>query len=148
TTPPASHSITPQRHVGGTFMRTGLIALMALALSGGIAEAAYGYKVAASGVPLQLYWATSVNPDCSSAGAVTIKVGEPQSHGRVTISRTGVFTNFSAANVRQRCNTRRVGGVKAFYTSQRGYLGADRVAIDVIWPTGRYLRYDINIAVK
>ena|SRR5436190_2668806 len=121
---------------------------MALALSGGIAKAAYGFKVAAAGVPMQLYWATSVNPDCSSAGAVTIKVAAPPSHGRVTISRTGVFSNFSATNVRQHCNTRRVAGVKAFYTSHRGYLGADRVAIDVIWPTGRYLRYDVNITVK
>ena len=77
-----------------------------------------------------------------------MKVAEPPSHGRVTISRTGVFPNFSAANVRQRCNTRRVSGVKAFYTSQRGYQGSDRVAIDVIWPTGRYLRHDVSISVR
>jgi hypothetical protein len=129
-------------------MRVGTIALMALMLSGVAAEARYAYKVAAAGKPLELYWATSVNPDCSSAGAVTVKVVESPSHGRVTISRTGVFPTFSAANVRQRCNTRRVAGVKAFYTSQRGYQGPDRVAIDVIWPTGRYLRHDFSIAVR
>ena len=79
---------------------------------------------------------------------MTIKVAEPPSHGRVTISRTGVFTNFSAANLRKQCNTRRVAGVKAFYTSQRGYQGPDRVAIDVIWPSGRYVRQDVSIVVK
>jgi hypothetical protein len=129
-------------------MRIGIVALTALMLSGVASEAGYAYKVAAAGKPLQLYWATSVNPDCSSAGAVTMKVAEPPSHGRVTISRTGVFPNFSAMNVRQRCNTRRVAGVKAFYTSRRGYQGPDRVAIDVIWPTGRYLRHDVSIAVR
>jgi hypothetical protein len=129
-------------------VRTGIIAFMALALSGAAAQAQYGYKVAAAGKPLELYWATSVNPDCSSRGAVTIKVTEPPRHGRVTISRTGVFPTFSAANVRQHCNTRRVPGVKAFYVSQRGYQGPDRVAIDVIWPSGRYVRRDISITVR
>jgi hypothetical protein len=104
--------------------------------------------VAAAGRPLELYWATSVNPDCSSAGAVTIKVAEPPSNGRVTISRSGVFPNFSAANIRQRCNVRRVAGVKALYTSRRGYQGPDRVALDVIWPSGRYVRHDVSIGVK
>ena len=129
-------------------MRIGLVALMALTLSGTASEAGYAYKVAAAGKPLQLYWATSVNPDCSSAGAVTMKVVQSPSHGRVTISRTGVFPSFSAMNVRQRCNARRVAGVKAFYTSQRGYQGPDRVAIDVIFPTGRYERHDVSITVR
>jgi hypothetical protein len=129
-------------------MRIGIVALAALTLSGVAAEARYAYKVAAAGRPLELTWATSVNPDCSSAGAVTMKLVESPSHGRVTISRTGVFPNFSAANVRQRCNSRRVAGMKAFYTSQRGYQGPDRVAIDVIFPTGRYERHDISIAVR
>jgi hypothetical protein len=129
-------------------MRIGILALSALMLSGAGAEAAYAYKVAAAGKPLELYWATSVNPDCSAAGAVTIKVVEPPSHGRVSINRTGVFPTFSAANVRQRCNTRRVAGVKAIYVSQRGYQGPDRVAIDVIWPSGRYLRHEVSITVR
>jgi hypothetical protein len=129
-------------------MRIGLLALTAFMLSGAAAEAGYAYKVAAAGRPLQLYWATSVNPDCSSAGSVTIKLAEPPSHGRVTISRTGVFPNFSAANARQHCNTRRVAGVKAFYVSQRGYQGPDRVALDVIWPSGRYVRHNVSIGVR
>lgn len=129
-------------------MRTDIIAFMALALSIGTAEAGYANKVAASGKPLELYWATSVNPDCSSRGAVTIKVVVPPSHGRVTINRTGVFTNFSAANVHQHCNTRRVPGVKAFYTSQRNYQGPDRVAIEVFWPFGRHVRQEISITVR
>ena len=129
-------------------MRTGITAFMALALSGATAQAQYGSKVAAAGKPLELYWAASVNPDCSSRGAVTIKVVEPPSHGRVTVNRTGVFTNFSAANVRQHCNTRRVAGVKAFYTSQRNYQGPDRVAFEVIWPSGKYERRNVSITVR
>jgi len=129
-------------------VHTGIIAFMALALSAGTAQAQYASKVAAAGKPLELYWAASVNPDCSANGTPTIKVTESPSHGRVTINRTGVFATFSAANVRQRCNTRRVAGVKAFYTSQRGYQGPDRVALDVIWPSGRHVRPHISIMVR
>ena len=59
-----------------------------------------------------------------------------------------IFTNFSAANVRQHCNTRRVAGVKAFYTSQRNYQGPDRVAFEVIWPSGKYERSNVSITVR
>jgi hypothetical protein len=129
-------------------VRTDVIAFMALALSCAAAEAGYVNKVAAAGRPLELYWATSVNPDCTSRGPVTIKVVVPPSHGRVIIKRSGVFTNFSAANVRQHCNTRRVSGVTAFYTSRRNYQGPDRVAIEVFWPSGRHLRQEVSIAVR
>jgi hypothetical protein len=129
-------------------VHTGIIAFMALALSAATAQAQYTSKVAAAGKPMELYWAASVNPDCSANGTPTIKIAEAPSHGRVTINRTGVFATFSAANVRQRCNTRRVAGVKAFYISQRGYRGPDRVAFEVIWPSGRYVRRDVSITVR
>jgi hypothetical protein len=129
-------------------VRTGIVAFVALALSAATAHAQYTSKVAAAGKPMELYWAASVNPDCSANGTPTIKVSSPPTHGRVTINRTGVFANFSAANVRQHCNTRRLAGVKAFYISQRGYQGPDRVAFEVIWPSGKHVRRDVSITVK
>ena len=109
-------------------MRSTLIAFAALALSVGAAEAANYTKVAAAGKPLMLYQAYSTNPDCSATGAITMKTLVAPEHGRVTFQRTGVFPNFPSGNVRERCNTRRVPGMKAIYTSQRGYEGIDRLA--------------------
>lgn len=129
-------------------MRFGVVAIAALVLSGTTAEAGYFRKAAAAGKPLKLYQAYSVNPDCSSFGNVTVKMTEQPSHGRVSISPGGVFPNFPASNVRSRCNTRRVAGVIATYTAQRGYQGHDRVAIEVIFPAGAYQRHEFGIVVR
>ena len=69
-------------------------------------------------------------------------------HGRVTFTRTGVFPNFGPSNVRNRCNTRRVQGIKATYVSRRGYQGPDAAAIEVIFPTGRFARPSFSISVR
>jgi hypothetical protein len=129
-------------------MRTTLIAFAALSLSVGATDAATYTKAAAAGKPVILYQATSVHPDCSATGAVTMKVLVPPEHGRVTFQRTGVFPTFSSWNVRERCNTRRVPGIKAIYTSQRGYQGIDRAAIEVIFPAGGYQRHAFGIVVR
>jgi hypothetical protein len=124
-----------------------VITLASLVLSASAAQAQY-VKVAVSGQPMMLYQANSTNPDCTTMGAVTMRVvGGPQ-HGRVTVSSTGVFPTFPLNNPRSRCNTRRVAGKKAFYTSRRGYVGSDAVALEVIFPNGRYLQRSFSSAVR
>ena len=129
-------------------MRIVIAAGLALALPAGAAHAAWVNKAAASGKPLILYQASTLNPDCSSMGAITIKVLEGPEHGRVSAGRASVFPRFHSANPRAKCNTRRVSGVSATYISQRGYQGTDRVTIEVISPTGAYARHTINIVVR
>ena len=104
-------------------------------------------KVVASGRPLQLYRAYSTNPDCTSAGAVVLRVVQPPAHGRVSIRQAGVFPNFPESNPRNVCNRRRVPGVQAIYTSQRGYLGPDSVVLQVLFPAGRGSNVSIAINV-
>jgi len=129
-------------------MRTIIVASLALALSAGVAHAAWVNKVAASGKPLILFDGGALNPDCSSVGAMTIKVLEGPEHGRVTAGRASVFPRFHPSNPRSQCNTRRVSGVKATYVSQRGYQGTDRVTLEIITPTGGYARHTFNIVVR
>jgi len=104
-------------------------------------------KAVASGRPLKLYHAYSTNPDCSSAGAVVLRVTQPPQHGRVSISQTGVFPNFPESNLRNACNRRRVPGVQATYVSQRGYLGPDFVGLQALFPNGRERSVMISINV-
>jgi hypothetical protein len=110
--------------------------------------AAHAEKVAASGHPLILFSASATNPDCTSLGAVVMRVTQPPEHGRVTIRPAGVFPTFPESNVRSACNRRRVPGMLATYTSQRGYTGSDYVAIQVLFPNGRESNVRLPIEVK
>jgi hypothetical protein len=127
----------------GSTMRAIWIALgLVLSLS-----SAHAQKVVASGRPLLLYQAWATNPDCTSAGAVVMRVAQPPEHGRVTIRQTGLFPRFPESNLRSACNRRRVPGVQATYVSQRGYLGADFTVLEVLFPAGRGLSVRLPIRV-
>jgi hypothetical protein len=89
-----------------------------------------------------------VNPDCSTKGSVTIRVVEPPQNGRVGIVSAKVFPGYSESNPRSHCNQRGVTGKEAKYTSRRGYTGPDHVAIEVIFPDGKYRRLSYSIVVK
>ncbi|HVX75236.1 MAG TPA: hypothetical protein VHB49_03850 [Bradyrhizobium sp.] len=111
------------------------------------ASAAQAEKVVASGRPLMLDEAYATNPDCSSAGAVVMRVAQAPEHGRVSIRRAGVFPRFPASNPRSVCNRRRVPGMRATYVSQRGYVGPDFVVLEVLFPAGRGVRVTLPIRV-
>ena len=129
-------------------MKALIAAGLTLALSAGSAHAAWFNRVAASGKPLILAQPSSLNPDCSSLGTVTIKVIEGPEHGRVTSGRASVFPKFPPSNPRSQCNSRRVSGASVTYVSQRGYQGTDRVVIEIIFPTGGYAQQTFNIVVR
>lgn len=105
-------------------------------------------KYALSGVPITLFQASSTNPDCSANGIPTIRVTQDPQHGRITITRGGVFAYFSPSNARSACNKRRVPGVIARYVSQRGYTGTDTAAIEVFFPSGQAGRTSYFISVR
>jgi hypothetical protein len=121
-----------------------VLAVLGLLLSIGAAHAG---KVVASGRPLMLYEAYSTNPDCSSAGAVVLRVAQSPEHGRVSIHPSGVFPKFPESNPRSACNRRRVPGVQAVYVSQRGYIGPDHVVLEALFPAGRGVRVTLPIQV-
>jgi hypothetical protein len=122
------------------------IALAMLGLVVSMASA-HAEKVVASGRPVVLYQANATNPDCTSFGAVVVRVAQSPEHGRVVIRRTGVFPNYAGVNPRSVCNRRRVSGVQATYVSQRGYIGSDLVVLEALFPTGRGYRVTLPIRV-
>jgi hypothetical protein len=104
-------------------------------------------KVVASGRPLMLYQAYSTNPDCTSAGAVVLRIAQAPEHGRVSIHHAGIFPRFPDSNPRSVCNRRRVSGMQATYVSQRGYIGSDFVVLEALFPAGRGVRVTLPIRV-
>jgi hypothetical protein len=109
---------------------------------------AHAQKFVASGRPLLLYQAYATNPDCTSAGAVVLRVTQPPEHGRVSIRQSGIFPRFPEANPRSACNRRRVPGIQATYVSQRGYTGSDFVALEALFPAGRGVSVRLPIQVR
>jgi hypothetical protein len=109
------------------------------------AEAQSESKAVASGGVLRLAHFASVNPDCTSRGITVVRVNEAPTHGTVRMRRERGFTTFRN---QQQCDDRRVDGVTVEYRPERGYLGADRVGLDVIFPTGNERLRVYNITVR
>jgi hypothetical protein len=124
-------------------MRTLIVVALLLAPA-----AAHAQTTAVSGKPLKLNFANTTNPDCSSAGETVVRLTQAPQHGRVTISRASDFPSFPVGNSRHDCNRRRVAGTKTTYVSQRGYVGTDSVAIEIIFANGATARRFYTIHVK
>jgi len=111
------------------------------------AQAQYGTAVAVSGRPLKLNFSTSTNPDCSALGETVVRLTQAPAHGRVIISRARDFPTYPRQNLRSACNARRVAGTRTVYVSERGFVGYDSAAIEIIFPSGNAMRrsYTINV---
>jgi hypothetical protein len=105
-------------------------------------------RLAASGSPVRLDFVYSTNPDCTAAGMPEIRIIQQPQNGRVEITKTADFPNFPASNIRSECNRRRVPGVLVRYISERGFVGADSVTIEGLFPSGANYgarRYTITV---
>jgi hypothetical protein len=128
-------------------MRTAITIAIAL-LSVTSAQGQSSTKYAISGRPLKLSFFSSTNPDCSSLGRPTIRLVRAPEHGRVTVTQTNDFPNFSASNIRSACNRRRVAGTAIYYASQRGFIGTDYVQAEVIFASGNLRQPSFTINVR
>jgi DNA-binding transcriptional regulator YhcF (GntR family) len=114
-------------------MRSGtLVAALASLMIASAAEAQSESKAVASGGVLRLAHFASVNPDYTSRGITVVRVTDAPSHGSVQTRRERGFTTFRKQT---QCDVRRVDGVTVEYRPERGYLGTDRVGLDVIFPS-------------
>lgn len=105
-------------------------------------------KTAASGVPVTLDSASSVDPECHSNGTPTARVSQTPTHGTVKLLRQEVYSNFPPSNPRFACNKTKTPGIVAQYTSEPGFVGSDLAAVDVIFPDGKELELKFAISVK
>jgi hypothetical protein len=111
-------------------------------------NAAQAQRYVASGQTLKLTFFCNINPDCSAAGAPTIRITKPPEHGRVSVTHTRDFCQFPPSNPRNVCNTRRVAGVAARYIAPRNYTGYDSVGVEVFFPSGQLRTGTYNISVR
>jgi transglutaminase-like putative cysteine protease len=100
--------------------------------------------------PLQVDSILSLNPDCTPIGEINIRTIEEPKHGKLTISKGSGFSNFLQDNPRQVCNRRRSEAMLLRYLPESGYLGADSITVDIIYPEGysRKRHYAISVNPK
>jgi hypothetical protein len=112
----------------------------------GFAACAQSYnKTMPAGGALALAHYASVNPDCSSRGKTIVRLSSAPAHGSVRLKEGWGFSRFQGY---QQCNSRRVEGVTAEYRPERGFLGADTVSFDVIFPSGKERMETYYVTVK
>jgi hypothetical protein len=112
------------------------------------AQAQHLTMAAVSGKPLKLNFSNATNPDCSSVGETVVRLTQEPQHGRITISKASDFPSFPKKSVRHACNKKRVAGTQTVYVPERGYLGSDSAAIEIIFASGGTARRSYTINVK
>jgi hypothetical protein len=105
-------------------------------------------KAVLSSKLLILDWFAEVNPDCTNIRYPEIRITQQPQHGRLQIIKTTVFPNFPPSNVRHVCNTRRVPGIEVHYSSEKGFVGTDIVALEVFTAGGSSRNRRHTISVK
>ena len=103
---------------------------------------------ALSGQPQVVDWALSINPNCSSEGAVTYVLRQAPSQGTVTFPKSERYPIFPATNLRSKCNDRQVPTSEVVYTSAPGFHGVDHFAAAVLFPTGQLLENVFDVTVE
>lgn len=117
-----------------------------LALLSGPAVAQSASRTVAENGALVLGHYAQVNPDCSSMGIPVVRISAPPAHGVVSTAKGSGFSLFHGAY--QNCSSRRVAGVTAQYGPERGFVGSDSFALDVIFPGGRERIDSYSVTVK
>jgi hypothetical protein len=132
--------------VANRFQTTTATASLLLASLIGFDASAQTYnKTVVAGGALALGHYASVNPDCSSKGKTTVRLSSAPAHGTVRLREGRGFSFFQGF---QQCNSRRVEGVTVEYRPERGFLGADTVGLDILYPSGNERMYTYYITVK
>lgn len=127
--------------------------IVAISVSGCVTTSADGVRqvshdrTATSGHRERVGRAWHINPDCSTAGAPTIRIVEPPAHGKLTlVAEREVLTD--AKGRFAKCNSLKLPVIGYYYQSIAGYSGSDRFTLRVSFGNGKVSDSIINIQVQ
>ena len=90
----------------------------------------------------------SMNVDCSANGQIVVRVTQPPTHGRAFVSDEMEHTFFVKGNQRYHCNAEKRPVVAVRYEPEIGYVGSDKLVVDVLFPDGVNRVSTFSITVK
>jgi hypothetical protein len=105
------------------------------------------HRFVASGKSTVIAFYATANPDCASAGEITVRVTKQPEHGNVAIVDTTDFpVGFSEPFAH--CDWKKTRGVRVTYKSAPKFIGDDLVELLVLLPDGRAWEVRMTIDVK
>ncbi|QND51767.1 hypothetical protein HB779_07510 [Phyllobacterium sp. 628] len=98
-------------------------------------------KSATTGKRSRIWSNYQVKEDCSSGIIPTLKVTSAPVHGKIEIVEETVSPEIPADNVRYKCNSRKYKAAVAYYTSEPGFSGTDKVSLYADWRSDQMFTY-------
>jgi len=89
-----------------------------------------------------------LNPDCTVAGKITVRVTKPPAHGTLEIDTGPGFPSYKKDNIRAKCNAQEVELTRVWYKANADFKGRDRVQLEAFSSRGTSRKATIQITVK
>lgn len=99
----------------------------------------------ASGERTKLGVAWNLNPDCSAKAVPEVRVREAPKHGKLENLRELAFPN--AKGEYKKCNSTKIPATVGYYTSEKGFIGKDRIVVRTSYKDGVVDDRVLNITV-
>jgi hypothetical protein len=90
----------------------------------------------------------TVLADCSSGPRPDTRVVTPPANGTVRVEAAQLPADVSAGSLRAHCSGKLIDGTRVTYKSNDGFIGEDKVTIDVDYKTGTVRRLNWTIDVR
>jgi len=105
-------------------------------------------RVVASGAKQRMGFYASLNPDCTAAGDINVRVTKQPEHGTVETIATTDYAYYPKENIRSKCNQHKVKGTMVNYKAAEKYTGNDEFDLLVLYPHGVASELHYNISVR
>jgi len=105
-------------------------------------------KITLAAVRTTVWGVADLDPDCSVAGPMTVKIRKEPRHGKVEIEDENGFVVYLASNPRFHCNKIQVPMKKIYYTAEDNYDGNDKIELEAFSSRGYSWKASVNITVK
>jgi hypothetical protein len=105
-------------------------------------------KTTFTGTALNLWYFYSVQMDCTPDDLPAVSVTRAASHGSVKIRSVDHFTEYPSTNPRSECNKKKSPSVVVVYTSEKSFVGVDRIEVKCLYSSGRVVTREFAITVE
>ncbi len=105
-------------------------------------------RIVPKGEARSIAFFASLFPDCSSEGAVVVRLLTQPKHGRATVEDASSFPRYEPTSPFAGCNTRKVPGRRLVYEAEEKFEGADTFRILVINADGSGYESNIKVLVR
>ena len=95
----------------------------------------------------KIFFTAAVDPDCTPQNVPTLRTLLRPQHGTVDIADSEDYAYWQPPNIREKCNDKKIKGLRISYKSDEGYTGDDKVIILAIYPDSTAQQYVFDIHV-